>query len=250
MISSTCKTEAAESHAELLKLTIDACNDKSSLIQGSIYCLALDGESHQGKALIQLTKCICLLHSSPLYPMLGSLPLLNLLVGECELTSDKDYKHLFKWLCHACLRPLGIMIDGMRITPTMIQSHLEANGGSVAKVNNLMNPTDKQDVPSALNLMKETGLSLTPVLLTPQFHVKFRDVSISSQNCSDTLPCHISMSIWAYMNNFGHSLLWHIWQHFSIHTETLTMHSFSHSCIGIYIQIAVKNAYFCVVKTK
>ena len=103
MISSTCKTEAAESHAELLKLTIDACNDKSSLIQGSIYCLALDGESHQGKALIQLTECVCLLCSSPLYPMLGSLPLLNLLVGECELTSDKDYKHLFKQLCHACL---------------------------------------------------------------------------------------------------------------------------------------------------
>ena len=46
MISSTCKTEAAESHAKLLKLTIDACNDKSSLVRGSMYCLASDGESH------------------------------------------------------------------------------------------------------------------------------------------------------------------------------------------------------------
>ena len=95
-VSGTCKTEKADHHTDLLKILSDACNDKASVISGPIYCLASDGKSHWGKALIQLMEQKELSSSSALYPMLGSLPLLNQLVGENKLTSDKDYKHCFK----------------------------------------------------------------------------------------------------------------------------------------------------------
>ena len=76
-ISRMCKTEKVDHHTDLLKILSNACNDKASIIGAPIYCLASDGKSCQGKALIQLMEQKELLSSSALYPMLGLLPLLN-----------------------------------------------------------------------------------------------------------------------------------------------------------------------------
>ncbi len=54
-------------------LMLKACNERSSLIQGHVYCLASDEETHHGKALVKLTERVCLFRSLKLYPMLGSL---------------------------------------------------------------------------------------------------------------------------------------------------------------------------------
>ena len=63
---------------------------------GNVYCLASNGESRHGKALVALTECIPLSTTCLLFAYLGNLLLLNLMVGEDKLTSDKDYKHVMK----------------------------------------------------------------------------------------------------------------------------------------------------------
>src|SRR5258708_39444057 len=85
------------------------------------------------------------------------------MVGEDELTSDKDYKHIMKRFWHAHLRPSGISIGGVQITPLVLQSHLEANKYPISQINNLMNIMDKQDVTTMLNLMQLIWLLPPPL---------------------------------------------------------------------------------------
>ena len=70
---------------------------------GKVYCVTSDSEARRGKALASLTECYPLLPLSLLYVHLGGLQLLNLMVGEDEITSDKDYKHIMKQLQHVHL---------------------------------------------------------------------------------------------------------------------------------------------------
>ncbi len=109
------------------------------MMKGKVYCLASDGKARCGKALIALMECTPLSPTSPLFAYLGSLPLLNLMVGEDKLTSDKDYKHIMKRFWHAHLRPSGVSIGRVQITPSVLQSHLEANKYPISQINNLMN---------------------------------------------------------------------------------------------------------------
>jgi hypothetical protein len=95
-ISATCKSENAAVHGELLSLAWKACDQMKGVTKGKVYCLASDGESRRGKALVALMECTPLSPTSPLFTHLGGLALLNLMVGEDELTSDKDYKHVMK----------------------------------------------------------------------------------------------------------------------------------------------------------
>ena len=142
-----------------------ACSQKNQVTRGSVYCLASDGESRWGKALVALTEHVLLSPGSPLFMYLGGLPLLNLMVGEDELMSDKDYKHVMKWLWHVHLRPSGVSVGGIQITPSVLWSHLEANKYPLNRINNLMNVTDKQDVMMMFNLMQLIW-SLPPPLAT------------------------------------------------------------------------------------
>src|SRR5260370_40022407 len=89
LISATCKSEDAHTHVDLLSLAWKACKMK-----GSVYCITSDGKSRCGKVLIALTEHTPLSPTSPLFAHLSRLPLLNLMVGEDELTLDKHYKHI------------------------------------------------------------------------------------------------------------------------------------------------------------
>jgi len=73
VILGTCKQEKAEPHALLIKNVIKACEDKSITIGPPLFCVASDGESHRGSALIILTHRRLLLPTSPIYPLLSNL---------------------------------------------------------------------------------------------------------------------------------------------------------------------------------
>src|SRR5260370_35796008 len=93
-------------------------------------------------------------HDSPIYPLLSPLPFLNLLVGEHDITCNKDYKHLFKQLRSLLLHAGGFRGCETIITPPILEHHLDENGMSSVMMNGLLNPMDKQDVPKALELLK------------------------------------------------------------------------------------------------
>ena len=94
LISGSCKRETGAEHASLINIGYLA-GQKSKLRTISI---ASDGESRRGEALVCLTFKHQLKPESPIYEMLHVLPLMNLEVGDDDITVDKDYKHVFKWL--------------------------------------------------------------------------------------------------------------------------------------------------------
>ena len=78
---------------------------------------------------------------------------MNLLVGDDEVTADKDYKHIFKHFRSLVLREKGIMIYSFKITPEITKHHLLMSGHRAETVNAWMKPKDAQDVPMTLSLL-------------------------------------------------------------------------------------------------
>jgi hypothetical protein len=127
-----------------------------------LFCVASDGESHRGSTLTQLTHKALLNPCSELYGLLGNLRLLNLLVGDHNITANKDPKHVMKRCRNFSICKSGVMVNNFLITPALLRFHLHANKVPSHWLNYLLNPTDRQDVPLCFSLMKEIW-SLPPV---------------------------------------------------------------------------------------
>ena len=125
LISGQCGRESGHEHAAIIHTTLDGVA-KSSL---QTIFIALDGESRQGEALIHLTFKKHLETSSPIYPALSVLPLMNLEVGDNDITADKDYKHIYIFKCcqNLLLQERGTKVHGVDILPSMLQSQLWQN---------------------------------------------------------------------------------------------------------------------------
>ena len=82
---------------------VDAANAKKATTRLRVVSLASDGKSRQGKALAKLTFVAPLAATFPIYEHLVHLVLFDLFVGADDITADKDYKHVFKWLCNTLL---------------------------------------------------------------------------------------------------------------------------------------------------
>src|SRR6266550_2217463 len=104
MVSGTCKREDAGTHAKLIETLIKACKSEESKI--------------------------------------GSF--LNLLVGDDDITADKDYKHVIKRLRNFLLRKRGTIVYGVHITPSLLRFHLKLAGNTESRLNYLFNPNDRQ----------------------------------------------------------------------------------------------------------
>ncbi|KAJ6603900.1 hypothetical protein B0H10DRAFT_1922985 [Mycena sp. CBHHK59/15] len=155
-ISGTDKHETGAEHAKLIQKLLDAGNNKRS--RGNItyrtICVASDGEAKRGSALVYQTMTHDLSPESPIYLHLSSLELMNFLVGEDDLTCDKDYRHVVKTLRNLLMRLKGIRILGCVITPAILKQHLRANGHSEQQVHSYLNPNDRQDVYTGYQLLR------------------------------------------------------------------------------------------------
>ena len=126
--------------------------DKTKL---RIVSIASDGETRRGLAFIRLTFKSPLLQDSPIYSILKPLNLLNLHVGDDDLTCDKDWKHVFKRWRNLLLRQCGVVVNGFRITPDIIKDQLKSAGLSTEHIRSLFNPDDQQDVKIAFDMLKD-----------------------------------------------------------------------------------------------
>ena len=118
LISPTCKWENALSHAKLIGRVIQVCQAHAP---GILWSVVSDGESRRGAALAQLTLKCPLNPNSKIFPLLSPLCHLNLLVGDNDVTCDKDFKHLFKRLRTLLLQMGGFCILNMTITPSVLE---------------------------------------------------------------------------------------------------------------------------------
>ncbi|KAJ7891827.1 hypothetical protein B0H14DRAFT_3428255 [Mycena olivaceomarginata] len=112
-----------------------------------VVCVASDGESRRGTAFAMEYMKQELSRDSPIHAHVGSLELMNLLVGDDDITPDTDFKHAFKCLRSLAMRDAGIDILGVHISVATLRQHLLANGLTPKQVNAYLNPNDKQDVP-------------------------------------------------------------------------------------------------------
>ncbi|KAF6757726.1 hypothetical protein DFP72DRAFT_808703 [Ephemerocybe angulata] len=170
LISGDCKRETGHEHAiNVLQTTLNGVNTCKDQTKLRVVSLASDGEARRGSALVELTFKKKLQEDSPIYPLLAPLPLLDLHVGDDDITCDKDWKHVIKRIRNLLLRDRGVLIDDFRITPAVIRTHLMSKPGVKEEhVNSVLNPDDLQDVKLAFNLLHDiwtlppTSLSLRP----------------------------------------------------------------------------------------
>jgi hypothetical protein len=245
LVSGSCKRESGFEHAKLLRTTLEGCH-KTTL---RTICISSDGESRPGEALVIETFKHPLTPHSPIYPFLHVLPLMNLEVGEDDLTADKDYKHIFKRLRNLFLRLRGFMVHGIHITQAVVRSHLRSNDVDPIRVDNLFKPEDKQDVKLTYDLLREIW-SLPPASAPsrPGFSDTRDAFRTLGALCRHLLLPFICMDLslseqLTHLSAAAHMLLAMLWED---NAGSMLMPT----QLYIDIMIMIKNVYFCVVKCK
>ena len=249
LVSGTCKQENSEEHLKLISRVISACEAESDTIRCPLFCIASDGESRCGVSLSQLTEKNVLSEDNDLYPLLGGMKLFNLLVGDGNVTADKDPKHIFKRCRNFLLCKSGIQIRGVHISPSLLRLHLKAAGISQIRINNLLNPADRQDVPACYTLLKEIWCLKDPVPSdTPSFSAAWQALQLLGELFRHlVLPfIQITLSL--------HEQLMHLSAAAHLATYLFTFNNARNKAMPSFtyrdIILMVKNTYFCVVKAK
>ncbi|KAH8992608.1 hypothetical protein EDB83DRAFT_2510001 [Lactarius deliciosus] len=196
LISGSCKRETAEDHAKLIQTALNAIKTVNTLSNARVVSIASDGEAKRGKALVLLTFKRKLSPSSPIYPWLSACALLDLHVGDDDITCDKDWKHAAAKRPHnALLREKGILVHGTWITPALLRSHLLEAGHKPQHVHAVLNPNDKQDVLLAYTLLRDIW-SLPRLTSGAPGRIKARDsLRLFGSMCSHFLMPYICVDL-------------------------------------------------------
>ncbi|KAF8054223.1 hypothetical protein FPV67DRAFT_1763516 [Lyophyllum atratum] len=245
LISGSCKRETGAKHATLLNTAYQA-SKKTTL---RTVCIASDGESRRGEALVRLTFKHVLSPESPIYPLLSPLPLMNLEVGDDDLTPDKDTKHIDKRARNLITRPKGLLVHGIHITPSIIRIHLLSNGMSTTRVDYLLNPNDKQDVKLAYDLLREIWmLPMAPTTKSPGFQDSRRAIQTLGTFFHYLLNPYICVDLslseqLEYLSSAAHLLM-------ALFAEGNAGTRLMPTQLYVDTMIMIKNVYFCVAKAK
>jgi hypothetical protein len=137
---------------------VSTTNNNQNLAGIQVISLASDGKSHHRKALANLTFVAPLALSLPIYDQLIYLDLMNYYVGPDDITTNKDYKYVFKWLCNAILHENGCVVCSVHITCALIHKHFKDSRITDAHISHVLDPTDKQDVVLVYSLLKDLRL--------------------------------------------------------------------------------------------
>ncbi|KAI9431976.1 hypothetical protein H4582DRAFT_1821850 [Lactarius indigo] len=249
IVIGTCKREGCDRHARLISTVIEACNAESSVIGCPLFSIASDGESHRGSALTKLTHVRPLGPDSELHVLLGNLCLMNLLVGNNDITADKDPKHVMKRCRNFSIRKSGVMINGFVITPALLRFHLQANKMPPHRISYLLNPTDRQDVPLCYTFMKEIWTLPPPAPTDKPGFVAAREalLILGSLFRHLVLPfVQVSLTL--------HEQLVHLSAAAHLATYLFTVKGARNKAMPSLtfkdLILLVKNAYFCVAKAK
>jgi hypothetical protein len=254
LISGTCKTEDGQKHAELLQLLIRAINMKlasiaaeSGSLPSKVVSIASDGETRRGRALAQLTMHSQLPPSSKIYELLSPLRFMNLLVGEDNITADKDFKHIFKRIRSREIRASGITIFNEILTPSAIQLHLRDAGHTKQHVEATFRPDDKQDVPLAFSALQDiVTLPPAPETKPPGYRSTRDALIILGQVFKYLLHPYICVELslseqLEYLSAAAHLILL---------LYRTNKQLFFPNLLYADIMIMIKNVYFSVAKAK
>ncbi|KAJ7709260.1 hypothetical protein B0H16DRAFT_1822031 [Mycena metata] len=156
LISGDCKRESGVEHSrKVLTPVLRALEGKKELTDLRTICLASDGETRRGTAFMIKTWKHTLPSTSSIHKLLKDLKFMNFMVGDDDLTGDKDPKHVHKRLRNGIIRERGIRVLGIDLTPGIIRTHFQSAGHNVDHIRSVFNPEDKQDVRLAFDMLKD-----------------------------------------------------------------------------------------------
>ncbi|KAH8976414.1 hypothetical protein EDB86DRAFT_2840993 [Lactarius hatsudake] len=249
LISGSCKRETAEDHAKLIQTALNAIKTVNTLSNARVVSIASDGEAKRGKALVLLTFKRKLSPSSPIYPWLSGCALLDLHVGDDDITCDKDWKHAAaKRPRNALLREKGILVHGTWITPALLRSHLLEAGHKPQHVHAVLNPNDKQDVLLAYTLLQDIW-SLPRLTSGAPGCIKARDsLHLFGSMCSHFLMPYICVDLsireqLEYLSYAAHLAL-------VLYVHEKACNDFIPTALYVDLIMMVKNVFFCAAKAK
>ena len=101
---------------------------------------------------------------SPLRCKLSDLCLFNYKVGPDDVSGDVEYKHLIKQLRNTAIQSKGIMISSSLINQSIHWKHLPATDHAIHRINSIINPSDKQDIKLAYDLL--SCIAVLPPVIT------------------------------------------------------------------------------------
>lgn len=96
LVSGSCKRETVNDQEKLLRIASNALQEHQAPRNCRLYCIASDGDSRRRRALIAITLTHNLSMESKVFDILSPLPLFNTRCGKDDITSDFDWKHVFK----------------------------------------------------------------------------------------------------------------------------------------------------------
>ncbi|KAG8701433.1 hypothetical protein FRC09_005373 [Ceratobasidium sp. 395] len=247
LISGTCKTETVRDQLSLLLLAIRAWNESphGRDVYGNIWSVSTDGDPRRRRAIHHAFMKFVLAPTSPIYKELSSLHMLNLMCGEDDITHDGDFKHEEKRLATALRAYSGIFINGTHITPVVLKGHIRRLPGLTdSHIDFLFNNSDRQNVPNAHGLLKAIyDASRLPEIASVTANRPFVLLGefLNSFFAPHTVP---SMSLSQQVVNSSKCafLL------FAIYRQDCGR--FLSNQLYYDIQASIKNAVFCIAKTK
>ncbi|KAJ7902973.1 hypothetical protein B0H13DRAFT_1882393 [Mycena leptocephala] len=97
-----------------------------------------------------------ILPGNPLYPLICNLHGFNRRVGKDNIATDIDYRHLFKCLCIILCSWMGMLVKGICVNRDLLVlwfERLTNHDWSETSIENLLHPTDAQNVARAVKLL-------------------------------------------------------------------------------------------------
>ncbi|THH30616.1 hypothetical protein EUX98_g3584 [Antrodiella citrinella] len=171
VLSASCKAETGEELKALLLLIMAVWkkHPNGAAKHGPIRTIATDGEASFRLARHLIGTASTLDPTSDLGKAAAPLVGLNLRVGEDDVVSTCDPKHIIKRFATLSRNPNGIMLHDVNISCLHIFRHLqdipELNAETARQ---LLDPADKQNVPKAVRLFQELkGLEKSPLPFHP-----------------------------------------------------------------------------------
>lgn len=246
--SGTCKREDATTHRAMLERVVETSREALKDVKHRVYCVSSDGEARRGRALAEMTLKHELPSTSPIHVELKGLRLFNRLVGDDDLTSDKDYKHIIKRFPSALMRLAGMCIDGTILTTSIIKQHLVHEGMDKRTADALLNPADKQDVIGAYRLLM--AIARLPPNATasagPGYAATRKILWTVGRLFQNLLEVYTSVTLTLSEQLKRLSFVAHL---------TMLLYAKNKGAfipVQLYqdLQTMVKNAYFCVAKTQ
>ncbi|KAG6848307.1 hypothetical protein H0H93_001364, partial [Arthromyces matolae] len=247
VVSADCKKETGTEHARFIQNLADGVNAAKSITNFRIVSYASDGETRRGSALVELTFKAKLSRSSNIFPFISPLALMNQFVGDDDITADKDWKHVIKRFRNLLLRQRGIVVLGLRITPSIIRLHLQAEGLSSAHINSVLNPEDQQDVKLAFDLLKDIwSLSPAPEDRSPGFRSARTSLRVLGRLLYSTVFPYIcvDLTLSEQIEHLSTAI------HIALALYRQAQDQFFPTLLYVDLAIMVKNVIFCVAKAK